>query len=88
MSSYVDGLVSSHKVVVFSKTYCPYCVKAKKVLKKYSINDLIVVELENRDDMDEIQDYLAKLTGARSVIIYFIGKIHNQAPTICVGPAS
>ncbi|KIH63942.1 hypothetical protein ANCDUO_05752 [Ancylostoma duodenale] len=25
--TFVDGLLKSHKVVVFSKSYCPYCHK-------------------------------------------------------------
>lgn len=77
-SAYVDNLISSHKVVVFSKSYCPYCTKAKDVLSKYNIDDIVIIELENRDDCDEIQDYLLKLTGARSVwqiLILIIMKI-------------
>jgi glutaredoxin 3 len=70
--AYVDGIIKSHKVAVFSKTYCPYCVKAKQVLGKYKINDLLVIELDNRDDADDIQDYLSKITGARSVPRVFI----------------
>ena len=69
---YVDTLIKSHKVTVFSKTYCPYCVKAKNVLAKYKINDLMIVELDNRDDADDIQNYLLKLTGARTVPRVFI----------------
>lgn len=67
-SSYVDNLISSHKVVVFSKSYCPYCHKAKDVLNKYNINDIVVIELDSRDDGDAIQEYLAKITNARTVI--------------------
>ena len=70
--AYVDGLVKAHKVIMFSKTYCPYCVKAKNVLAKYQIKDLLIIELDNRDDADEIQDYLKKLTGARTVPRVFI----------------
>jgi glutaredoxin 3 len=72
MSKLVDELIKTHKVVVFSKTYCPYCVKAKNVLTKYAIKDLYVIELENREDCDEMQNYLSKLTGARTVPRVFI----------------
>jgi glutaredoxin 3 len=67
MSEYVDNLIKSHKVAVFSKTYCPYCVKAKNVLSKYKLNDIKVIELDDREDSDQIQEYLKKLTGARTV---------------------
>jgi glutaredoxin 3 len=67
MASIVDPLIKAHKVMVFSKTTCPYCDKAKKVLANYSINDKHIVELDNGHDQDSIQDYLAKITGARTV---------------------
>ncbi len=71
MSTFVDEVIKSHKVTVFSKTNCPYCVKAKNVLKKYNPNDVYIVELDNRDDANTIQDYLGSLTGARTVSIKF-----------------
>lgn len=40
--SYVNGLVASKPLVVFSKSYCPYCAKAKTALKavgaKYEVS--------------------------------------------------
>ncbi|CAF0889268.1 unnamed protein product [Brachionus calyciflorus] len=72
MSSFAEEQIKSHKVVVFSKTYCPYCVKAKNVLKKYDIKDIVIIELDNRDDADQMQDYFARVTGARTVPRVFI----------------
>jgi glutaredoxin 3 len=71
VKNFVDKSVSSNKVVVFSKTYCPYCTKAKNVIKKYNIKDISVIELDDHDDCEQIQDYLAKLTGARTVYFCF-----------------
>ena len=70
MSSFVDEIIKNHKVAVFSKTSCPYCVDAKKVLKKYNINDIYIVELNQRSDCSTIQDYLKQITGARSVRLF------------------
>lgn len=67
MSSYVDDLIKSNKVVVFSKTYCPYSARAKDTLRKYELISFVIVELDKRDDGDEILDYLEKITGARTV---------------------
>jgi glutaredoxin 3 len=75
MSQFVDPIIAGNKVAVFSKTYCPYCVKAKNVLSKYEINSIKIVELDELDDnsqADAIQDYLNKITGARSVPRVFI----------------
>ena len=63
---------------MFSKTYCPYCTKAKNALKKV-LGDTayLLIELDQRDgeepSSDEIQAALGKLTGASSVPRVFIG---------------
>ncbi len=76
MAEFVDKIVAKNAVAVFSKTYCPYCVKAKNVLSKYDIKNIQIVELDELDDssqVDVIQDYLHKITGARTVPRVFIG---------------
>jgi glutaredoxin 3 len=45
---------SANGVVVFSKTYCPYCKKAKELFKELKAN-ADVVELDTLDDGDAIQ---------------------------------
>ena len=50
----VDEHIKKHKVMVFSKTYCPFCTKAKKALTSAGVT-FEVMELENRKDMDAIQ---------------------------------
>uniref|UniRef100_A0A915CMX0 Glutaredoxin-1 n=1 Tax=Ditylenchus dipsaci TaxID=166011 RepID=A0A915CMX0_9BILA len=63
--TFVNNLISTKKVAMFSKSYCPYCTKAKKALEPFKLSSDVyeVVELENRKDCDEIQDYLKELTG-------------------------
>ena len=61
--------------MVFSKSYCPYCQRAKATLQGYN-SPMKVIELDQAPynaKMDEYQDYLSKLTGARSVPRVFIG---------------
>jgi glutaredoxin 3 len=71
-------VVQGKKVMVFSKTYCPFCTKAKAVFKKLleegtlSTEDYEVMEIENRKDCDAIQTYLRSITGASSVSIFII----------------
>ena len=75
MANIVDPLIKSHKVMVFSKSSCPYCDKAKRVLAKYDIKDKHIIELDKGDyDEGPIQDYLQKITGGRTVkhLFYFI----------------
>jgi len=67
----VNDLIAKDSVVIFSKTYCPYCTMAKKVFdslqKKYT-----AIELDDREDAQEIQDVLGELTGARTVPRVFL----------------
>lgn len=72
-AEFVNLQVSSNKVVVFSKSYCPYCKKAKAALSGAGLKEYTLIELDERDDGDEIQDALLKITGARSVPRVFIG---------------
>lgn len=70
----VQDLIKSHKVVVFSKSYCPYCTKAKNVLEKYNLpdGDYYVWEIENEPNCAELQQALKSITGASSVPRVFI----------------
>lgn len=41
---FVEGVIASDTVVIFSKSYCPYCKIAKEVNKKFF---LIKKQIEN-----------------------------------------
>jgi glutaredoxin 3 len=70
----VQDAVSSHKVAVFSKSYCPFCAKAKQTLgSMLQPSDMFVMELDQRADGDAIQQVLAGITGSSSVPKVFIG---------------
>ena len=71
----VDQTIQKNPVVVFSKSYCPYCTKAKRLLTdSYTIptGKISIVEIEDREDCDAIQAYLKELTGASSVPRVFV----------------
>lgn len=84
---YVKDVINKDVVVIFSKSYCPYCKLAKdvsneniqychlfliqlrlqvfdKIEKKYN-----AIELDLRDDGEEIQAILGEITGAKTVCI-------------------
>ncbi|XP_002154935.1 glutaredoxin-2, mitochondrial isoform X1 [Hydra vulgaris] len=70
---FVKEQIDSNFIVVFSKTYCPYCTMAKKALDDVNAT-YTVLELENRDDCQDIQDVLMDMTGARTVPRVFINR--------------
>ncbi|KAG2398600.1 Glutaredoxin-C4 protein [Vigna angularis] len=47
VGKFVDETINSHKIVIFSKTYCPYCKRAKALFKELK-QVPHVVELDER----------------------------------------
>lgn len=62
-------------MVMFSKSYCPFCGEAKNLFRKMSIN-YSVYELDLIKDGQQYQDALAELTGQTTVPNIFIGGQH------------
>ncbi|KAI8097811.1 glutaredoxin-C6-like protein [Gilbertella persicaria] len=71
----VEEVIKSNKIAVFSKSYCPYCVKAKNLLKELGL-EFFVIELDNEANGAAIQQYLAEKTGQRTVPNIFINQQH------------
>ncbi|XP_053144495.1 glutaredoxin-1 [Hemicordylus capensis] len=73
---FVNSKLRANKVVVFGKTSCPYCHKAMDLLKKCNLTSehLEYCDIATQSDMDDIQDYLLKITGARTVPRIFFGQ--------------
>ncbi|XP_067893819.1 glutaredoxin 2 isoform X2 [Heterodontus francisci] len=67
-------------VVIFSKTYCPYCMKTKSIFEEIGAN-FKVIELDQRKDGNYIQNTLEELTGVRTVPRVFVNGI-------CIGGAT
>ena len=67
----VKQLISQSKVVVFSKTTCTFCAKAKQALQEAGANPH-VVELDQDREGSHIQELMLKMTGARTVPRVFI----------------
>ncbi|CAH2229701.1 jg19244 [Pararge aegeria aegeria] len=71
IQQFIKDAISQEKVVVFSKSYCPYCTLAKEVFGKVK-QPIKVYELDERDDGPAIQENLAKISGFRTVPQVFI----------------
>merc|ERR1719376_1295825 len=67
----VEVPINSNKVMMFSKSYCPFCVKAKDALKDLGV-EFEVMELDKRADGSKVQDIMFDKTGARSVPRVFV----------------
>ncbi|XP_076956374.1 glutaredoxin-C4-like [Bidens hawaiensis] len=72
---FVKKTVSSHPIVIFSKSYCPYCKRAKGVFNDLNTKPH-VIELDEREDGSKIQDALSEIVGRRTVPQVFINGKH------------
>ncbi|KAH7620186.1 putative Glutaredoxin-C6 [Nannochloris sp. 'desiccata'] len=69
----VKGYLKGNRVVVFSKSYCGHSRRAKSIMERHlGSTGFKVVELDQREDGSDIQDYLLELTGGRTVPRVFI----------------
>merc|ERR1712168_22264 len=67
---WIEAKLAEKKVVVFSKTTCPFCHMAKAALEGH---DYLWIEIEKMPNMAAIQDALLEMTGGRTVPRVFIG---------------
>ncbi|KKY20989.1 putative lmbr1 domain protein [Phaeomoniella chlamydospora] len=70
-----QGLIDENTVMVFSKSYCPYCKATKSLLSEKGAK-FQVLELDQIDDGAAIQDALEEITNQRSVPNIFIKQQH------------
>jgi len=68
-------IIDENSVVVFSKSYCPYC-RASKALLNDMHAKYFLMELDEVDDGAALQDALEEITGQRSVPNIFISQKH------------
>ncbi|XP_030530985.1 glutaredoxin-C3 [Rhodamnia argentea] len=74
-SAFVQNAIYSNKIAIFSKSYCPYCLRAKRIFSELR-EQPYVVELDLRDDGGRIQNVLLDLTGRRTVPQVFVNGKH------------
>ncbi|OLY82729.1 Glutaredoxin-C3 [Smittium mucronatum] len=75
VSKLVTDQINSNRVVVYSKTGCPYCIRSKEELKKL-VDDMLVVETDHVENGASIRSYLREQTGQSTVPNIFINKKH------------
>ncbi|XP_010550440.1 PREDICTED: glutaredoxin-C3 isoform X2 [Tarenaya hassleriana] len=74
-SAFVQNAIFSNKIVIFSKSYCPYCMAAKRIFRELNEHPFIV-ELDLRDDGPQIQYELLEFVGRRTVPQVFVNGKH------------
>ncbi|KAF5352785.1 hypothetical protein D9756_006209 [Leucocoprinus leucothites] len=73
----VEKAITDNQIAIFSKSYCPFCKRAKALLKeKFPDAKSVIYELDEMDDGTDIQNYLHTKTGQRTVPNIFVGQEH------------
>ncbi|XP_052501105.1 glutaredoxin-1-like [Budorcas taxicolor] len=74
--AFVNSKIQPGKVVMFIKPTYPYCRRTQEFLSQlpFKQGPLEFADITANGNINEIQDYLEQLTGARTVPRVFIGK--------------
>ncbi len=61
-----------NKIIVYSKDICPYCQKAKSLLKRYNLQyeEILVIDDKLKEEM------MKKSNGRKTVPQIFVGDTH------------
>jgi len=72
-----ENAIADNTIAIFSKTWCPYCTRAKALIaKEFPEAKTQILELDNLEEGGAIQQYLAEKTGQSSVPNIFINQKH------------
>ncbi|QPG93922.1 hypothetical protein C2857_003599 [Epichloe festucae Fl1] len=74
-STKVQDLINKSSVVVFSKSYCPYCRATKQTLDGLKV-EYDLLELDQESDGAALQDALEEISGQRTVPNVYIKQKH------------
>ncbi|XP_071950457.1 uncharacterized protein [Antedon mediterranea] len=72
VKSLLTSMIKANRIMVFSKSTCPFCLMAKSALNDAGANNMTVLEIESRPDAGDIQTFLGEFTGSTTVPAVFI----------------
>ena len=61
------------QVKMYTTAVCPYCVRAKQILKSKGVADIEEIRV---DQLPEAREHMMNITGRRTVPQIFIGETH------------
>ena len=67
----IEKFIAEHEVAIFSKSYCPFCIKVKKLFNGIA-QPYGVMELDLDENGPQIQESLAAKTNLKSVPQVFV----------------
>lgn len=71
----IQETTASNSVVIYSKSWCPYCAQTKQLFDEMS-QPYTAIELDEREDGDLLQETLRDMTQQRTVPNVFVAGQH------------
>lgn len=71
----VQEEIASNQVAIFSKSYCPYCMRAKALFKEMGV-PFKAIELDIDERGGQMKQYLISFTNQHTVPNIFINGVH------------
>lgn len=67
----VEGYIAKNNVMIFSKSYCPFCIKVKNLFESLNVK-YEALELDHAENGQDVQNHLIEKTGQKTVPMTFI----------------
>lgn len=71
----IKQTIAASKVVVYSKSYCPFCAKTKDLFSEMDV-PITAIELDQMDGGSDLQQALTAFSGQRTVPNVFVNGVH------------
>jgi len=72
---YIEAIIDTHDVVVFSKSYCPYCKATKALFRDMGVRPT-VIELDEMENGSLIHEILSQMSDQDTVPNVYVKKQH------------
>lgn len=76
IAQFIDEQNKTNQVVIYSKSYCPYCRATKQLFRRLPSVQVKVIELDQEDNGLQMQQVLVAKTGQRTVPNVFVNNQH------------
>ena len=74
LAQQVKDLIAQNKVMMFSKSYCPFCVRAQQLLGKSGVS-FKCVEMDQIPNGDQMHEAVKAHSGQRTVPLTYVNGV-------------
>ncbi|XP_050411584.1 thioredoxin reductase 1, cytoplasmic [Patella vulgata] len=75
LKTLIQGYIDKNKVMIFSKTTCPFCAKVKDLFKSLNV-EYFSLEMDKENNMADLQNTLLEISGQKTVPNVYINGTH------------